>query len=173
MELQGVALSAGEIGLSLVLGISAATKFLEAPQWHRALANYRMPLVNATPVRATVPFAELLVAAAVAMDLRAGLLAGFFLFSGFALVLALAIARGAVGDCGCFGGILEPAIGPWALVRALALALVALLLFSAFPGQSALGAGQPLIVASLGILLLLANRMHAVLTTPSVGREYE
>ena len=51
--------------------------------------------------------------------------AGVALFLIFAVVLTLSTARGAEGGCNCFGAILPAMIGRGAIVRAVALALVA------------------------------------------------
>ena len=57
---------------------------------------------------------------------RAAALAGCFLMVLFLIAEAQAWARGLSLDCGCFGGLAHQRVGPWTVVRDVALGLPSL-----------------------------------------------
>jgi uncharacterized membrane protein YphA (DoxX/SURF4 family) len=57
---------------------------------------------------------------------RAALWAAAVSLLGFGAIVAIAVWRGATGDCGCFSGVAESSIGLGAIVRNAALAAVAI-----------------------------------------------
>jgi Methylamine utilisation protein MauE len=108
--------------LAAVLAGAAVLKLRDPARSQAALATYGLRGARARwAAWAAVVAAELALAAGLAAGSAAAAYAATALFAGFALALAVALARGRRGaPCGCFGG--RSRVGPAAVARAAALA---------------------------------------------------
>ena len=107
-----------------------------------------------------LPVAELAIAAGLVPTATArwAALAGLILLAAFSFAVARVLLSGERVECNCFGALHSAPVGPWTLVRNLALAALAAVLFVAGPGKSlgALdGATVLAVAASLAGALLL------------------
>jgi len=101
----------------------------------------------------SLPFVETLVGVGLAIGFRpwAGV-AAVALFGMFGIVLAIAYRNGVRADCNCFGAFLPTKVGPVAIGRAIALALMSVALVRIGDPAAATGAlalSVPLTVTAL------------------------
>ncbi len=82
------------------------------------------PQAAARPLGFGVVAAEAFVGLALLSGAAAGLWSGMFVLALFTVALAVATARGAKGDCGCFGRSIPSQIGWTAVARNLVLLLL-------------------------------------------------
>jgi len=123
------------------------------------------------PFAFTVPALEVIGAAL----LVAGLRPFDWLFSGalstaFTAVLAVAYARGARGDCGCFGTLLPMSIGPLAIVRALVPGVLAVLIAFAvrIPSADDIGS-RAAVVATCAVAAQLVATVYELVRGNAAG----
>jgi hypothetical protein len=152
--LEPIIASVAQLTLASVLAAAAATKISAPASWNAALNGYRIKAL-ATPV---VAWATPLIEAAVATSLVLGVepaasATTMVLFVVFALVLTIAMMRGADADCGCLGELLTTRIGPEAVARVAALAAVAGLMLGLVVEEPA-PPSQPLILARAATVTL-------------------
>lgn len=119
--------------LRLVLGgllvLAGVTKLADRPGFRQAVAEYELlPERLVRPFAAVLPWLEVTLGALLLLGLgttAAAALAVPLLLS-FALAIGINLARGRNFDCHCFGAVHADPIGSAALLRSLALVLVAL-----------------------------------------------
>lgn len=130
--------------LRLVLGgllvLAGIAKLADRASFRQAVAEYEiLPPAFERPFAALLPWAEVSLGALLLLGLgttaAAALAAPLFLT--FAVAIGVNLARGRNFDCHCFGAAQSDQIGGTALVRALALALVAVVIAA---GASRFGA---------------------------------
>lgn len=124
-------LAALEVVVSSTLLTAAISKVLDPAAWRASLGRYRIEALRRPWLATAVPVAEASAAILVVLDLRPlGPALATLLFAAFSATLVVAIRRGATGECGCFGELVDAKIGPGAAARAgvgsvLSLAIVA------------------------------------------------
>src|SRR5579875_97483 len=121
------ALLAGRWILALMLLCAGVAKLIDRARFAEAVANYAIvPSARVVAVAAALPIVETVLGIALALGLVPMISAACAgaLLCGFALAMALNLARGRRGDCGC-GGALDGEIGWWLVARNVGLAAVA------------------------------------------------
>jgi len=115
-------------GFAVFFGATAIAKLASGEQFVAAVSGYGVPVWAGDVVASVVIVAEFALAAWLASSRRprAALFSAAGVLLAFAGVVALAWWRGATGDCGCFAGVAESAIGPGAILRNAALAAIAI-----------------------------------------------
>jgi uncharacterized membrane protein YphA (DoxX/SURF4 family) len=120
------AVRVGELVLAAILATAGLGKLTRFADWTRATDAYRITLVRSRAGRLIIPVAEVVVAGALVIGVGpAASGAALVMFLIFAVILTLAWARGASGECACLGPVLPATIGPSAVIRAGALATLA------------------------------------------------
>lgn len=129
-------------GMFLRSGLAKAVGIAE---FRSAVANYRLlPPELVTAVAVLLPFAEIGAAALLAAGVFTMVVGAALavLLIGFALAIAINLARGRVFDCGCAGSEAVPRIiSWWHVVTDLVLAAVAAVIAVASPGAAQLWRG--------------------------------
>ncbi len=141
-----------------------------------ALSSFGIPRRLVRPLSIALPAVELAVAAALlpASTARYGALAAAGLLAAFTGAVAYQLARGRRPTCSCFGRLHSKPIGPWTLVRNLALLGLATMAMVRDPGASAvtwlsdpvfaaIGGLSTLVVAQAALLVLVLRRHGQVL----------
>ncbi|HTP59065.1 MAG TPA: MauE/DoxX family redox-associated membrane protein [Spirochaetia bacterium] len=92
--------------------------FADQVQRYQVLPGFLVP-----PAAFILPFFEIFLGVYLAAGLfvRASALAGTVLFAIFLAAQIQALIRGLKLDCGCFGALSKSAVGPWTLLRDMAL----------------------------------------------------
>jgi peroxiredoxin len=131
--------------LAAVLAVAAVAKLADRRGTGGSLEGFGLPPAAAPYLAVALPGVELLVAGALVpvATAWAGALAATALLVSFAgaIALALALARGSVADCHCFGRLSSETVGWSTLARNLV--LVGLAAFVAIAGSDDAGAAVP------------------------------
>jgi uncharacterized membrane protein YphA (DoxX/SURF4 family) len=140
-----------ELFLASSLLVAASQKLLQTEAWRASRVDIA-PDIPVTLWR-SLPFVETLVGVGLAIGFRpwAGV-AAVALFGMFGIVLAIAYRNGVRADCNCFGAFLPTKVGPVAIGRAIALALMSVALVRIGDPAAATGAlalSVPLTVTAL------------------------
>jgi len=124
----GVAIRLLAAGIWLAAG---ASKAVDLTNFHAKVDQYKLlPHVLEAPFAYTLPFVEILVGIYLAVGLLTRIAAGVgcVLMVLFLIALSQAWARGLSLDCGCFGTVVQEKVGPWAILRDMALGLPSLVM---------------------------------------------
>lgn len=116
-------------GLAVLLGVTAVAKLASGEAFIDAVRGYGIvPLPAADVVASIVVVGELALAVwlGIGRAKRGALWTAAAAFVALGALIAIAAWRGATGDCGCFAGVAESAIGPGAILRNAALAAIAI-----------------------------------------------
>jgi peroxiredoxin len=150
-----------------------------------ALSAFGVPRGLRRPLAVALPAVELAVAAALlpAGTARYGALAAAVLLGVFTGAVAYQIARGRRPSCNCFGRLHAKPIGPWTLVRNVALTGLAGYAVTRDPGPSAVGwlsdplpaaiGGLSAVVLAQAVLLGLVLRRHGQVLARLEGVDVE
>jgi len=120
------------LGLAIRLGAAAVWIFAGAAKLPQIQAFYVLverynilPHFLAAPFAYVLPFLEMGIGIyfIVGLFVRGTALVGTLLFASFLTAQVLAMARGIVLDCGCFGATVESTVGPLTLLRDFALGI--------------------------------------------------
>jgi uncharacterized membrane protein YphA (DoxX/SURF4 family) len=160
------------VGIEIVLGaiflLAGAGKLLSFERWTISLRGYEIGLLTTRPVRWGVPIIELWVGVALALGLPFSAAAGAVAFAAFAVVLGVAYARGASGECGCLGEWEATTISWPSIARAVALSAIAVV-----GGLTPAAAPAPSVRLTLSIGLaaaaLLGAELREALQPPKVS----
>jgi len=121
-----------------VIWIAAgASKVPDLAGFADQVQNYQLlPGFLVLPAAFILPFLEIFLGLYLAAGLfvRASGLAGTILFAIFLAAQVQALARGLKLDCGCFGVLSKSTVGPWTLLRDMALGIPTFLML-AFPAR--------------------------------------
>lgn len=144
-----------ELMLASALLVAAFGKFTAWGRWREARTELRLDVP--APLWTALPFLEMGVGTGLALGLRPFTApAALLLFVVFAVALAVSYRRGARGECNCLGALLPTQVGPWAILRALGLALIAAALVFAGPTTSSIhpvGLAGAVVLAAVVILV--------------------
>lgn len=116
-------------GFSALFLLTGFAKLASGEQFVESLRGYDLvPLAIIDLVAAAVIVSELSLGVWLASgrERRTALAAVAVCLLTLAAILAIATWRGATGSCGCFAGLAESSIGPGAVLRAAALAVLAI-----------------------------------------------
>jgi peroxiredoxin/uncharacterized membrane protein YphA (DoxX/SURF4 family) len=138
------ALLGARLVLAAVFAVAGTAKLLDRAGGRESLTSFGLPPRLAAPLGWAIPFAELLVAAALVSQTAAwwGGLGALGLLLVFTAVIARSLVRGERPDCRCFGQLQATPIGWPTLLRNGLLGLLAVFVLGAGwsdPGPSAVG----------------------------------
>jgi peroxiredoxin/uncharacterized membrane protein YphA (DoxX/SURF4 family) len=124
--------------LAAVFLLAGATKLIDPRGTRRALRDFGLPRMLATPMVLLLPLLELAVAAALIPTSLAwyGAWGALALLAVFLLAVGVAMLRGRKPDCHCFGQIHSAPVGWQTLVRNVVLAAGAFALIYRGPGRA-------------------------------------
>ena len=121
------------LGAAFVWIFAGATKIPQIETFHALVERYGiLPHFLAAPFSYVVPFLEIGLGLYLAAGLfvRGTALAGTLLFAVFLTAQVSALARGIALDCGCFGAALQSRVGPFTILRDLALGVPTFLMLA-------------------------------------------
>jgi thiol-disulfide isomerase/thioredoxin/uncharacterized membrane protein YphA (DoxX/SURF4 family) len=123
----GSALLVLRLLLACVFAVAGVAKLADLPGSRRAVVDFGVPERFAAVAGAGLPVVEFAVAVAliVSAAARFGAFAALVLLAVFVVAIAVAMVRGNVADCHCFGQLHSAPVGWRTLLRNLALAAVA------------------------------------------------
>ncbi|MBS1676796.1 MAG: hypothetical protein JST08_05360 [Actinobacteria bacterium] len=146
--------------LAAVFAVAGASKLQRRAETEDTLGAFGVPARARAGGALSLPMVELAIATALVPvpSARWAALVALLLLVAFSLAVARVLLRGEQVDCNCFGALRSAPVGPWTLVRNVALAAVAGAIVVGGPGRSlgALDGGTVLAVAAAaaGVLLL-------------------
>lgn len=106
--------------------IAGASKLPDLVLFSAQVDRYELlPPILVAPLAHMLPFFEIFLGLYLGAGLfvRASALAGTILFAVFLAAQIQALIRGLTLDCGCFGALSNSPVGPWTLLRDLALGI--------------------------------------------------
>jgi len=118
---------------ALIWIVAGASKLPDLPGFADQVQGYEvLPSFLVPPAAFILPFLEILLGLYLAAGLfvRASALAGTVLFVIFLAAQIQALIRGLKLDCGCFGALSTSTVGPWTLLRDLALGIPTFLMLA-------------------------------------------
>lgn len=121
------ALLASRLLLACVLGVAGAAKLADLEGAQLTAAAFGVPRRLTAAFALLLPLAELTIALTLIPDAsaRAAAAAAAALTAAFAAGVAATLVRGRRPECNCFGSLHSAPIGPWTLVRNVALVALA------------------------------------------------
>jgi hypothetical protein len=127
-----IALWTCRLFVSAVFSISAIAKLADRKGTRRALGDFGVPSGLTSTAALLLPLAELLTAAALLWNWAAGwgALAALVQLTLFSIVIGVALLRGRVPDCHCFGQLAAQPISAKTIARNVVLALPAFFVFA-------------------------------------------
>src|SRR6185295_14761000 len=119
------------LGLSVVFGVAAVTKFTDQPGTRKAVENFGSPPSLAPTLAFLLPIAELAIAIGLLFTATttASALGALVVLMVFVIAIGVNLARGRTHDCHCFGQIYSRPLGWPTLVRNFIFAAAAAFLF--------------------------------------------
>lgn len=151
-----MALLAARLTLAVVFGSAGLAKLVDRSGSRRALADFGVPRCLTAPGAVLLPVAELAVAAALLGSSSAwvGATGALVLLAAFSVAIAAQLVAGKAPDCHCFGRLRSTPVGPVAVLRNAALAVLALLVvgWEPVPGRALAWPGDPWPAAGLALL---------------------
>ena len=127
------------LGLSAVFLVAAGAKAGDRVGTRRAFEQLGVPRGAVPAAAVLVPLAELGVAVALIPSATAGVAAavGAALLAAFTAVVAVAVAKGTVAECHCFGNVSSRPVGPGTVLRNAVLMTIAVVVALGGSGVSA------------------------------------
>lgn len=165
----------GSLALGALFVGSAAHKLRDLASFRAAMAGYRLVPAPLLPVAApALALAEVVIGAATLATLfapdtgRIGLIAAACMLLGYALAIAINLARGnSAIDCGCFGfGARGPGLRSGMIVRNIALAALALPALMPLAPRQLVWLDFVTLLAGLAVLALLNAAIDLALNLP-------
>ncbi len=155
-----MALLIARIGLAAIFALGAIAKLADRRGTRSTLVEFGLPSGLAALGQIALPAVELAIAVLLLpiATARWGGLAAAGTLLAFSGAMARLLALGEHPECNCFGQLHSAAIGRGSLLRNLALAMVAVVIASAGPGESigfALAGADPALAAGAVVLALV------------------
>ena len=143
------ALVAARLALAATFVLAAFGKLVDRRRGAETVAAFGVPEAVAGPAAATLPFAELAVAAALVEPALArwGAAGAIVLLGAFTAAMRVTLVRGQPPDCNCFGAFGSGRVGWEAIARNLAFVAVAVFVLVA-DGRQAGPRGAGLLLAA-------------------------